>query len=81
MFHGTYDRADRADRYRKVATEYTGLSEATPDQFLRSFYLRIAEDYQDRSLLEMRELEREQITALATGAGMPSPTPQPNHAS
>jgi hypothetical protein len=81
MFHGTYDRADRADRYRKVAAEYTGLSEATPDQFLRSYYLRIAEDYQDQSLLEMRELEREQITALATGAGMPSPTPQPNHAS
>jgi hypothetical protein len=46
MFHGTYDRADRADRYRKVAAEYTGLSEATPDQFLRSYYLRIAEDYQ-----------------------------------
>jgi hypothetical protein len=36
------------------------------------------EDYQDWSLLEMRELEREQITALATGADMPSPTPQPN---
>ena len=81
MFHGTYDRADRADRYRKVAAEYTGLSEATPDQFLRSYYLRIAEDYQDQSLLEMREFEREQITALATGADMPSPTPQPNHAS
>jgi hypothetical protein len=81
MFHGTYDRADRADRYRKVAAEYTGLSEATSDQFLRSYYLRIAEDYQDQSLLEMRELEREQITALATGADMPSPTPQPNHAS
>ena len=42
MFHGTYDRAERADRYRKVAAEYTGLSEVTPDQFLRSFYLRIA---------------------------------------
>jgi hypothetical protein len=81
MFHGTYDRADRADRYRKVAAEYTGLSETTPDQFLRSYYLRIAEDYQDQSLREMRELEREQITALATGADLPSPTPQPNHAS
>jgi hypothetical protein len=81
MFHGTYDRADRADRYRKAAAEYTGLSETTPDQFLRSYYLRIAEDYQDQSLREMRELEREQITALATGADLPSPTPQPNHAS
>ena len=68
MFHGTYDRAARADRYREVAVEYTRLSEAASDQFLRSYYLRIAEDYQDQSLREMRELEREQITALATGA-------------
>jgi hypothetical protein len=45
MFHGTYDRAAKAERYRTVAAEYTGLSEATPDQFLRSYYLRIAEDY------------------------------------
>jgi hypothetical protein len=81
MFHGTYDRADRADRYRKVAAEYTGLSEATPDQFLRSFYLRIAEDYQDQSLREMRALQRERIAALASGADMPSHQPQPNHAS
>jgi hypothetical protein len=81
MFRGTYDRADRADRYRRVAAEYTGLSEATPDQFLRSFYLRIAEDYQDQSLREMRELEREKITALATGEDLPTPQPQPNHAS
>jgi hypothetical protein len=33
MFHGTYDRAAREDRYRKVAAEYTGLSEATPTNF------------------------------------------------
>jgi hypothetical protein len=81
MFHGTYDRAARADRYREVAAEYAGLSEATSDQFLRSYYLRIAEDYQDQSQRELWALEREQITALATGADMPSPTPQPNHAS
>jgi hypothetical protein len=79
MFHGTYDRAARADRYREVAVEYTRLSEATSDQFLRSYYIRIAEDYQDQSQRELLALEREQITALATGADMPSPTPQPNH--
>jgi hypothetical protein len=78
MFHGTYDRATRADRYRKVAAEYTGLSEATPDQFLRSFYLRIAEDYLAQSQGELRALEREKMTALAGGADMPSPQPQPN---
>jgi hypothetical protein len=80
MFHGTYDRANRADRYRKVAAEYTGLSEATPDQFLRSFYLRIAEDYIAQSQGELRALEREQITALASASDMPTPQPQPNHA-
>jgi hypothetical protein len=80
MFHGTYDRSARADRYREVAVEYTRLSEATSDQFLRSYYLRIAEDYQDRSLLEMRELEREQITALANAADAPSLQPQPTAA-
>jgi hypothetical protein len=74
MFHGTYDRADRVDRYRKVAVEYTGLSEATADQFLRSFYLRIAEDYQDQSLREMRELEREKITALVNAADPAKPS-------
>jgi hypothetical protein len=78
MFDGTYDRAARADRYRKVAAEYSGLSEAAADPFLGSYYLRIAEDYQDQSQRELWALEREQITALATGADMPSPTPQPN---
>ena len=81
MFHGTYDRAAQADRYREVAAEYAGLSEATSDQFLRSYYLRTAEDYLAQSQGEMRALEREQITALATGAEMPNPPPQPNHAS
>jgi hypothetical protein len=81
MFHGTYDRAARADNYREVAAEYAGLSEATSDQFFRSYYLRIAEDYQYQSQRELRALEREQVTALATGADVPSPTPQPNHPS
>jgi hypothetical protein len=61
-----------------VAAEYSGLSEATPDQFLRSFYLRIAENYQDRSLREMRELEREKIIALVNAADAPSLQPLPN---
>jgi hypothetical protein len=78
MFHGTYDRADRAERYRKVAAEYTGLSEAATDPFLGSYYLRIAEDYFAQSQGEMRVLEREQITALASAADAPSPKPQPN---
>jgi hypothetical protein len=34
MFNGTYDRAARADRYRNVAAEYTGMSEADLPQGL-----------------------------------------------
>jgi hypothetical protein len=49
MFHGTYDRAVRADRYLKVAAEYTELSKGASDPHLGSYYLRIAEDYQDQS--------------------------------
>ena len=30
MFYGTYDRTVRADRYRKVAAEYTELSKLLP---------------------------------------------------
>jgi hypothetical protein len=41
-------RGSQADRYRKVAAEYKGLSDATADQFLRSYYLRIAGDYSAR---------------------------------
>jgi hypothetical protein len=77
MFHGTYDRTARADRYREVATEYSGLSKAATDPFLCSYYLRIAEDYLMQSQRELRASERERITALASGH-MPSCQPQPN---
>jgi hypothetical protein len=78
MFHGAYDRTARADRYRKVAAEYTGLSEAATDpSLISSYYLRIAEDYLVQSQGELRALERERIAALASGH-MPSSQPQPN---
>jgi hypothetical protein len=77
MFHGAYDRPARADRYRKVAAEYTGLSEAATDPSLSSYYLRISEDYLVQSQGELRALERERIAALASGH-MPSSQPQPN---
>jgi hypothetical protein len=80
MFHGTFDRADRAERYRKVAAEYTGLAEAAADQFLGSYYLRIAEDYLTRSQGELRALERENFAVLASTADAPSLQPQPNAA-
>jgi hypothetical protein len=49
--------------------------------FLRSYYLRIAEEYLAQAEGELRALEREKITALASGEAMPSPQPRPNHAS
>jgi hypothetical protein len=67
MFHGTHDRAARADRYRKVAAEYAELSKAAADPHLGSYYLRIAEDYQDHSRRELWALERERVAALASG--------------
>ena len=78
MFHGTYDRAARADRYRAVAADYNRLFKATSDAHLASYYLRIAKDYLVRSQDELHALKREQIIGLAPGADMPSPTPQPN---
>jgi hypothetical protein len=75
MFNGTYDRAARAARYRRVVAEYTGLSEATADQFLRSYYLRIAEQYMVRIEPEVRALRQENFAALASTADAPSLQP------
>jgi hypothetical protein len=72
MFDGTYDRTTRAERYRKVAAEYAGLAEAAAEPFRRSYYLRIAEDYQDQSQRELCALERERVAALASGKPTPS---------
>jgi hypothetical protein len=81
MFHGTYDRAVTADRYRKVASEYAELSKAAADPHLGSYYLRIAEDYLAQSQGELRALEQERVAALASGTPTPSFRPPPNHAS
>jgi hypothetical protein len=37
MFNGMYDREKRAERYRRVAAEYAGLSRDATDPFLRSY--------------------------------------------
>jgi hypothetical protein len=70
--HGTYDRTARADRYRKVAAEYAGMSEEAADPFLGSYYLRIAEDYLAQSQGELRASEREKVAALASSKPTPS---------
>jgi hypothetical protein len=80
MFHGTYDRAARADRYRDVAAEYNRLFKTAGDPYLASYYIRIAKDYLVRSQDELRALKREQIIGLAhpaqkCQARSSSPTP------
>jgi|ERR1700722_1061298 hypothetical protein len=54
MFHGAYDRAARAGRYRAVAAEYNRLFKTASDPYLASYYLRIAKDYLVRSQDELR---------------------------
>jgi hypothetical protein len=74
MSSGTYNRARTADRYRQIAAEYADLSEDTTDPFLRPYYLRIAESYTVRADCELRAWEQQRITALPSGADMPSPS-------
>jgi hypothetical protein len=78
MFNGVYDREKRARRYRVIAAEYADLSKDTADPFLRSYYLRVAEDYWVRAQGELRISEREKTAALASASDMPSSGPQPN---
>jgi hypothetical protein len=80
MFHGTYDRAARAERYRAVAAEYNRLFKSTSDPYLGSYYLRIAKDYLVRSQDELRTLERENFAVRASTADAPSLHPHSNAA-
>jgi hypothetical protein len=78
MLNGVYDRQKRARRYRSIAAEYAGLSKDAADPFLRSSYLRVAEDYLVRAQGELRILEREKITAISSAADIPGPQQHPN---
>jgi hypothetical protein len=79
MSSGTCNRARTADRYRQIAAEYADLSKDTTDPFLHPYYLRIAEGYVVRADSELQAWEQQRITALPSGADMPSPQ-QPNAA-
>jgi hypothetical protein len=47
----------RADRYRKVAVQYSDFAGACISPFLRGFYRRIAEDYLARAEAALRVAE------------------------
>jgi hypothetical protein len=51
--------SSKADLYRKVAAEYSELAKNATSPFLRSYYLRIAEEYLVRVEGELRFAERE----------------------
>ena len=50
---------DRAERYRKVAVQYSDFAGACISPFLRGFYRRIAEDYLARAEVALRAAESE----------------------
>jgi hypothetical protein len=49
----------RAERYRKVAIQYSDFAAACISPFLRGFYRRIAEDYLSRAEVALRAAESE----------------------
>ena len=72
MFHGTYDRAARADRYRQTAAEYASRAQETNTPYMRAYFHQIADEYLVRADGELRTLQRESLAALATAADAPS---------
>ena len=58
-FSSMPDPSRRADRYRKVAAEYSELAKDAASPFLRTYYWRIAEEYRVRAEGELRVIEQE----------------------
>jgi hypothetical protein len=54
---------ERAERYRRVAIQYSDFAAASDSPFLCGFYRRIAEDYLARAEAELRTAEREPASA------------------
>jgi hypothetical protein len=57
-----------ADRFRKVAGEYSDLAKDASSPFLRGYFGRIAEDYLSRADGELKVVER-QGNATANQSG------------
>jgi hypothetical protein len=60
--YGRPIRQGRADRYQKVAGEYSDLAKTASSPFLRTYYRRIAEEYRVRADSELRVAERERVS-------------------
>jgi hypothetical protein len=53
------DPLARAERYRKVAVQYSDFAAASISPFLRGFYRRIGEDYLSRAAVALGAVEKD----------------------
>ena len=58
----------RAERYRKVAAEYSELAEGTYSPMLRAYYERIAQQYREHANGELRAAEHDTIGTRVSAA-------------
>jgi hypothetical protein len=58
----------RAERYRKVAAEYSELAEGTYSPMLRAYYERIAHQYREHANGELRAVEQDSMAARESAA-------------
>jgi hypothetical protein len=62
------DPAKRAERYEKVAAEFSELAKAAASPFLRAYYQRIAEQYRKYAQGELRDIEQDGAAARERAA-------------
>jgi hypothetical protein len=66
--HRMQDPAKRAERYEKVAAEYSELAKDAASPFLRAYYQRIAEQYRKYAQGELRDIEQDGAAARERAA-------------
>jgi hypothetical protein len=58
-FGGMKDPVRRAERYRKVADEYSELAEGASSPSIRAYFERIAQQYREHAEGELRILDQD----------------------
>jgi hypothetical protein len=58
-FSGKQESAKRAERYDKVAAEYSELAKDASSPLLRAYYQRIAEQYRKHAEAELTVIEQD----------------------
>ena len=67
-FSRTQDPEKEAERYEKVAAEYSALAKDAASPFLRAYYQRIAEQYRKHAEGELKDIEQDGAAARERGA-------------